>query len=221
MRKPTLAAAAVLLVFSCGPLFARECNFVRGEARWGIKTSVVAGALNAHPRPIKLISLMNASNPVLSPQQKRAIAKRRWTGRVNLEGSNGRRVLKREGDLIRVEGFLYRARCQSDGDYHLEIGTRSTRDAPCFIAEAPHPSQINNRALKKLAANVRGTLDRLPGGIFTGNRNTRPIKVRISGQLFLDAPHIRQHDEGGGRGTRRCATNVWEIHPITSLQVIQ
>jgi hypothetical protein len=213
----------VLGFFSlCSPVFARDCNFVKGEERWGIKTSVVAGALDRDPTPISLESLMDAANPPLTQQQKRAIAKRLWAGHVTLEKTEGGSVVSREGNTIVVDGFLYRARCQKDGDYHLEIGTlNNKKNSPCLIVEAPDPDQAQDSALKARLKNVRQALNTLPSGIFTGSAATKPVHVKITGQLFLDAPHIRESDPSGGRGTKHCATNIWEIHPVTALEVIQ
>lgn len=211
--------AASVLLFSVQTALARNCAFVKGEERWGIKTSVKAGALDHDATKITLESLMDAANPPLTKPQKTAIEKRLWAGHVTLQKSTGGNIVSREGDMISVEGFLYRARCQKDGDYHLEIGTENKKGSPCFIVEAPDPGQIKDDGLKDSVTDVRKTLDKLPPGIFTGK--AAPVHVQISGQLFLDAPHIQEHDASGGRGTKHCATNIWEIHPVTNLQVIQ
>ena len=199
---------------------ARECGFVKGEERWGIKTSVVAGALDRDPTQITLESLMDAANPPLTKQQKTAIEKRLWAGHVTLAKADGGSLISREGDMVSVEGFLYRARCQKDGDFHLEIGTENKKGAPCLIVEAPDPGQVDNSALKSRVSSVRQTLNMLPAGIFTGAANSKPVHVIISGQLFLDAPH-EEADPSGGRGTKHCATNIWEIHPVTDIQILQ
>jgi hypothetical protein len=220
--KLTISTLATLALFFSGQaVLARDCSFVKGEERWGIKTSVVAGALDRDATAISLISLMDTTNPPLTTQQKKAIEKRLWAGHVTLEPSDGGNVVKREGDIISVEGFLYRARCQKDGDYHLEIGTHNSKDGPCLIVEVPDPDQIDDNSLKARVSAVRRALDKLPTGIFTGSASAKPVHVKITGQLFLDAPHIRKNDASGGRGTRHCATNIWEIHPVTDLQVIQ
>lgn len=214
---PLLVAAG--LFFSVQTTLARTCGFVKGEERWGIKTSVVTGAFDHDATKITLESLMDATNPPLTTPQKTAIEKRLWAGHVTLQKSAGGSMISREGDMISVEAFLYRARCQKDGDYHLEIGTENKKGSPCLIVEAPDPGQVKDNKLKGLVTEVRQTLDKLPAGIFTGK--AAPVRVVISGQLFLDAPHIEEHDASGGRGTKHCATNIWEIHPVTNLQVIQ
>lgn len=116
-------------------------------------------------------------------------------------------------------GLTLGARCQKDGDYYLEIGVTSTNRTHCLIVEAPDPGEIEDEALKALVTRVRETLDTLDEGIFSGAANTRPVPVKITGQFFLDASHIGGADPGGHRGTGHCATNVWEIHPVTAIEV--
>jgi len=120
--------------------------------------------------------------------------------------------------MISVEGFLYRARCQKDGDYHLEIGVRSTSRTQCLIVEAPDPDEIEDEALKARVAKVRETLDTLDPGLFSGAADTTSVPVKITGQFFLDAYHIGGTDPSGHRGTGHCAANVWEIHPLTAIE---
>jgi hypothetical protein len=217
---PRVAALALFLL--CQSALARECIYEKGEARWEIKTGLPAGALNRDARTIDLQALMDLENPHLTAAQKGAIADQRWSEKITI----GSKSL-REGDLVTVAGFLYHARCQTDGDYHLEIGTSSSSGRRCLIVEVPDPGQVPNRSLRRLVTRVRGRLDKLPSRIFTGKGN--PISVTVTGQLFLDSQHLRRDnpktgkkgDPSGGRGTKfngkNCATNVWEIHPMTEL----
>jgi len=220
MRKLTFWMALVVLsIFVSQSADARTCKFQKGEDRWEIKTTVPAGSLDRAARAISLESLMDTQNPPLTKNQRAALAERLWAGRITVEGKDGNDVTLREGSMISVEGFLYRARCQKDGDYHLEIGIVNRKGAAhCLVVEVPDPGQIKNNAeLKSRVTNVRETLDGLPAGIFTGKGDHIPVK--IIGQLFLDAHHIQKNDPGGGRGTKHCATNVWEIHPVSGLEV--
>jgi hypothetical protein len=45
------------------------------------------------------------------------------------------------------------------------------------------------------------------------------VPVKITGQFFIDAHHISAGNPGGNGGTKHCATNVWEIHPVTDIEV--
>lgn len=221
MSKITAYALGLFaLILSNGASLAQHaCNFEEGEDRWGIKTSLPDGALDQTVREVSLESLIDSANPALSAAQKKAIADRRWAGRLAISDKAGEHTSLKEGDIISVEGFLYRARCQHDGDYHLEIGTSDNKSSPCLIVEAPDPSQVSDQELKNRISEVRRVLDTLDAGIFTGAASAKPVAMKVTGQFFLDAHHIGKGNPGGNRGTHHCATNVWEIHPITILEV--
>jgi hypothetical protein len=214
---------SVLFIAALGQsALARDCDFVEGEARWKIKTSVPAGALKQKVKRIDLRALVDLKNPKLTAVQKKAIASKLWPQDVTVGNAS-----LQEGDIVSVEGFLYRSRCQKDGDYHFEIGTSSTTGKSCFIVEVPDPGQVRDRALRDLVKQVRQKLDGFPSGIFNGK--SAPLPVKVTGQFFLDSQHLRRDnpktgkkaDPSGGRGTKfngkNCATNVWEIHPVTDL----
>jgi hypothetical protein len=214
MLKRLMAKASC--TFLTAVVHAQNCAFENGEDRWSIKTSVPAGALSGSPQAIELQS-MDSANPALSQKQRAALANRRWAGRVVFSDDAGDHLSVKEGNMVSVEGFLYRARCQKDGDFHLEIGVAPTaKGAPCLIVEAPDPDEIGDADLKALAVQVRDQVGTLSKGMFTGK--AKPVAVKVTGQLFLDAHHIGKGDPGGGRGTNHCATNAWEIHPITGIQ---
>jgi hypothetical protein len=217
MLNKRLSIILVLGLTLSSAAWARDCNFEKGEDRWSIKTSVPQGALTQNAQEVDLQSLIDSPNPTLSPKQKAAIAKRRWAGRLSVSDKDGDNVSLKEGDMISVEGFLYRARCQKDGDFHLEIGVTSNKGSHCLIVEVPDPDEIPDDVLKDRVVQVRQTLDSLDKGIFNGT--APPVPVKIAGQFFVDAHHISAGDPGGNRGTKHCATNVWEIHPITDLEV--
>lgn len=227
MKVITGMLAALLLLGSVTAGEARECVYKKGEARWDIKTSVPSGALSQTITRINLQSLMDLHNPKLTKAQKAAIANNRWQQDVALQGIAGDGLYLMEGDIIGVQGYLYRARCQRDGDYHLEIGGSDANGHKCLIVEVPDPHQVHNKRLRAKVKSVIQTVDALPSSVFNGK--SEPLPVEVTGQLFLDAPHIRKGkgkkkpDPSGGRGTKfngkNCATNVWEIHPITDFKV--
>jgi hypothetical protein len=218
MRWTVAASALVASAFLCLPaLAAPDCAFENGEARWGIKTSMETGALHARATEIDLATLIATDNPILSKTEKAAIEDTLWSGTLSLpEGS--RLAVLHEGDMVSVTGFLYRVRCQKDGDYHLEIGSEAVRGSPCLIVEVPDPEEVSDSELKADVARVRQAIEQLDRSIFTSHPHVDPVPVKVSGQLFLDATHITHVGSGGGnRGTAHCATNVWEIHPVTEL----
>jgi hypothetical protein len=87
------------------------------------------------------------------------------------------------------------------------------------VGEAPDPNQTSNASLKARLTEVRKTLGGFAEGIFTGKGQIAAVPVKVAGQLFLDAHQIGTGNPGGGRGTEHCATNVWEIHPVTAIEI--
>jgi hypothetical protein len=207
--------AAVLLI--ARPAAARECQYENGEARWPIKTSVPQDA--AQGQVIDLASLLALKNTALTKVQIAVIEKQRWDRSVTVKDSSGSDVTVKEGDIITVDAYVYRARCQKDGDYHIEIGAGKARSSKCLIVELPDPDEIKDATLEDMVASARNKLESLDSSVFASHATKPPIKVQITGQLFYDAPHYRANDPSGGRGTvlnsgRNCASNLWELHPV-------
>ena len=200
---------------------ARSCHYKKGEDRWGIKTSLPQGALSHDPTHIGLATFMELENPPMTAAQKRALAKKRWSKGVELDGH-----VLHEGDMIEVEGYLYRAGCKPDGDYHLEIGTSSDSGKHCLIVELPDAGQVADQILRQMVKRAHKELNTAPAKLFGSKfKQENPVPIVVSGQFFLDAHHLSKTggNPSGGRGSRyngkNCAVNVWEIHPVTGIQI--
>jgi hypothetical protein len=218
MRTGIAYLAATVSIAFCVQAAAQTCQYEKGEARWEIKTSVPQGSDLLKASKIELRELIELENPQLSASERKAIQSKRWSGEVQAAG-----VSLHEGYLVSVAGYLYRSRCQKDGDYHLEIGFAPARaDASCLIVEIPDPDQISDEQLKSMVQAARDALESNYSDSRSSHSRSKPPRIRIVGQLFLDETHSHPNDPGGGRGTllasgRHCATNVWEIHPVMSL----
>jgi hypothetical protein len=214
-----LLSVIAVLVLSLQLAHARECQYENGEARWDIKTSVPQDADVDHPQAVDLDSLVDLANPDLTSAQIHAIADARWDGSADAKNPSGQIVVLHEGDIITVDVYLYRARCQKDGDYHMEIGVGRSRQSSCIIAEVPDPGAIHDPHLRTLASKARDTLEGKDTSVFARHATKPAIKIKVTGQFFLDETHHEANNPGGGRGTlldsgRHCATNLWEIHPV-------
>ncbi len=215
MRHIALAALAFLLAGAASAQ-ARDCQYESGEARWSIKTSIPNQPQD--PVAVDLASLIALDNADLDGTN---IENSRWQGPAVAQDSDGHDVTLHEGDLITVTGFLYRARCQKDGDYHMEIGAKARRsNARCLIVEVPDPDQIEAVGLKRQVSKARDVLESEDASVFASHATEEPLKITVTGQLFLDETHTRKGDPGGGRGTllssgKHCASNLWELHPVT------
>jgi hypothetical protein len=216
------------LVFACVGLLpcvalARNCQYEKGEERWQVKTSVESVAAIPNARAVDLASLIALDNPPMTKEEIKAIEKTLWTGSVKVKDASGNEIELHEGDIVTVTGYVYRARCQRDGDFHMEIGAGATRKSQCLIVEVPDPKQIPDAQLRELVSGARDPLAQMDPSVYQSKPKKKPIKATITGQLFLDAPHYRKTDPSGGRGTllasrRHCASNLWEIHPVVRIE---
>ena len=202
---------------------ARNCQYEKGEERWQVKTSVEAVDAVPNARAVDLASLVALKNPPMTKEEIKAIDTRLWTGSATVKDASGNEIELHEGDIITVTGYVYRVRCQRDGDFHMEIGAGATRKSKCMIVEVPDPEQIQNAQLRTLVSSARDGLAQMDSSVYQSMPKKRPIKATITGQLFLDAPHYRKTDPCGGRGTllvskRHCASNLWEIHPVVRVE---
>lgn len=224
MKRAPLALLMPLAVLASTHLAAaRDCQYEKGEARWSIKTSLASAGAAPSGIEVDLGSLIALDNPDLSTEQIAALKDNRWDGSVTAKDASGNDVALHEGDVVAVAGYAYRARCQKDGDYHIEIGVGPSRKSPCMIVEAPDPREIADEALRGQIVAARDSLEQLDPSVFQGHPTKNPIPVRVTGQLFLDETHHETSDPGGGRGSlldsgRHCASNLWEIHPVTGLE---
>ena len=159
----------------------------------------------------------------MTTQEKKAIEDKLWDGSVKVKDTSGNEITLREGDIITVTGYVYRGRCQRDGDFHVEIGAGKTRKSKCIIVEVPDPDQIHETQLGALVSGARDELAKMDKSVYQSKPKKSPFKATFTGQLFLDAPHHRKSDPSGGRGSllfsgRHCAANLWEIHPVVQIE---
>ena len=216
-------AVSIALIAFASPALGRDCQFEKGEERWEVKTSIPSNANVSAPKEVSLASLIALKNPKLSKDEIHAIEDTRWTSSIQAKTPSGHNIELREGDIVTVTGYAYRARCQKDGDFHMEIGSGPTRKSKCLIVEFPDPEEVHDSATNGMVKDARDALANLDPSVYQSNPKKKPIKVTVTGQLFLDAPHIRASDPSGGRGTllnsgKHCASNLWELHPVLHLE---
>ena len=120
-----------------------------------------------------------------------------------------------------VRAWIYAIKYEADQDWHVIIGTDpSTTSKTFFNAEVSGlPSQSSSAfdTLLKVRQRLANILDNdLPqqGGY---HKYEDPIPVLIEGSLFYDIDHAP--GVVGPTGMR--PRTAWEIHPITSLDLIQ
>lgn len=202
---------------------ARNCQYEKGEERWAVKTSVPSIDAISSPHTVNLASLIRLKNPPMTKQEEKAIEDKLWDGSAKVKDTSGNEITLHEGDIVTVTGYVYRARCQRDGDFHVEIGAGKTRKSKCIIVEVPDPDQIQDPQLRALVSEARDALAQMDKSVYQSRPKKKPFKATFTGQLFLDAPHYRRSDPSGGRGSllfsgQHCASNLWEIHPVVRIE---
>lgn len=206
--------------------------FHPGKDRWSIKTSVGFDDSSA-PIEIPIESFATMAN--LRGIEKKKFHDERIDVGFDVVTTDGATVQMHEGDFVSTTGYIRLvAHDENDSDYHVQInqhnGGPDTGLTPCLIVEVPHPMAAKEPGL---AAQYAAARKFLRDNFFNGGKPTggvaRPLKVKVSGQLYFDLHHASDKpgaDPGGGRGKslkkgnpRMKATTCWEIHPVTEIEI--
>ena len=144
-----------------------------------------------------------------------------WWGTVITKTTEER---NQEIELVNVtinNAWIYEISKQADNDYHLLIGVNPDADNGRYLnaeisgINPDSPDATNlwelRKSFKKQYQDSTG--NSLPTG-FT--QPMKPIHIRVSGSIFLDADHGRR---AVGHGDIKNFTS-WEIHPITNIQIL-
>lgn len=146
-----------------------------------------------------------------------------------------------EGDIISTTGYLHLVALENsskehrDGDYHIQLTLKPVWGDSCFIIEIPYEDFVSNPELKALSEKNRKFIrERLLHDVNKqpstgGNIMQHQVYVKVTGQLFYDAPHAGQmrnpdpekrHYRGkkGRNTTPMHSYTTWEIHPVTSIE---
>lgn len=187
--------------------------------RWPIKTSAATNGPLSKIKRIDITDLANFAKP------------------AEFEGNLSSSLIDepldnglREGQIIQTVGYIHLVAFESgDSDYHIQMNANPTNESsdlsPCVIVEVPHPDATGDPNLSDSYARVR---EFIRNNCFGGNKPSGavnpPVRVQVTGQLFFDQSHAHSSDLGGGRGKQvnknpMHATTIWEIHPITAMQL--
>ena len=181
-----------------------------GVERWAVKTSVVAGSPAKTASISKLLSLPNPITSVKDAPEDKRIPKT----------VNG----LKEGDMVTTTCWLHLvaleddSKTHRDGDYHIQVRNSPVWGDTCLIVEIPDSDFISDPALRKKCAQARlfvlsKLLKNKEAGT-AGNKMQHEVFVKITGQLFFDATHLK----GRPRGKRQMHSyTCWELHPVTAI----
>ncbi len=187
-------------------------DIFEGQHRKTPKTTVVHGGENEVFEDVdELIGYFE------SPERKQE----QWWGKAIKKTTEER---NEEIELVNVtvkQAWIYEISHQGDNDYHLLIGVNPDTDDGRYLnaeisainPESPDAKDLweLRKLFKKQYEDYSGKS--LPKG-YTQPMN--PIHIRLSGSIFLDADHGRR---AVGHGDIKNFTS-WEIHPITSIQIL-
>jgi len=183
-----------------------------GVERWPIK--VTAHHLNETPTDIPFDSIVALPDP---DGVKKDDARYQDSFIPSFQNS----FHLREGDIVRVSGWLHLVAFETDGDYHIQISNSESSGDHCLIVEVPYPSYVKSaKKLKKLCATVRASIkkdilkNKEPST--SGTVLKKAVHVTVTGQLFYDDAHVGTPPRGK-KGMK--AATLWELHPVTAIEV--
>jgi len=192
-----------------------------GVDRWPVKTSVVR--LDAQVTRVKLSDLL-ALPEVPGVKSHDGLPNGRYhEQRIQRPLKMSPEQTLHEGDLVATKGWLHLVAAEADGDYHIQISDSADSGDNCLIVEIPSPNAVHDPALRQKVKQAR---DYLRETVFTGHEPKakgtllkKPVFVRVTGQLFYDSAHAGSAKARGKQGMH--ATNLWELHPVTDIQLAQ
>lgn len=183
-----------------------------GIERWNIKTSLTTSV-----KTVPLEDLLKLENPI-TKYVKAEYGDKRIPTIVKPDSL-------KEGDIVTTTGWLHLVALERDskkhrdGDYHIQITNSPVWGDSCFIIEVPYPEFVQDPNLREKCAIAREFIrDRLLNGKepgTAGNIMKHEVYVRVTGQLFFDAPHLK----GNPRGKRKMKSyTAWELHPVFEIE---
>ena len=192
--------------------------------RWVIKTSVSSNSTLANTVTAQVNDLAKLQDLPTSVGN----AKQFPASFISQTAANG----MHEGQMVQTDCYIHLVAFEvdDDSDYHIQVNQNPTNNvtdlSPCLIVEVPHPLATSDPELSQEFADARKLLrDNCFGGAIPTGTVSTPLHVRITGQLFYDLSHAGSSDPGGGRGktvngTRMKATTIWELHPVTNIEIL-
>lgn len=214
MTRNWLWVLCLIPIVSIGQPNHESLDVMPGKDRWKIKTTLMK---TPKRRPITFTEIFDFEDPI-SSYHKSEVDTRRIPTVVGDEFQ--------EGNLVTLTGWIHlvaleRGADHKDGDYHIQMLEGPTWKSGCLIVEVPYPEFISDPVLKEQCRKIRETIrvkmlnNKQPP--VKGKRFKKAVHVKITGQLFFDASHLGDKPRGK---LKMLATNCWEVHPLTQLDII-
>lgn len=179
-----------------------------GTQRKAAKISIATGRTKTFKTVSALIAFLPTDDQMVKRKPK--IGKGANSGRVAEEMRN-----------VGVSAFLYAASREDDNDFHLIIGGDPQGTPEMYMTmelsglppkTSPAFAKLNtarNAYKKFFGTNLQG---------MTYDFYSPPIPVKVKGSLFFDVGHATGSRPGPASLKSRMPT-VWEVHPITSIEL--
>jgi hypothetical protein len=130
---------------------------------------------------------------------------------------------------VRVDAYLYAASREDDNDYHFIVGRDPDAGGKevymnMELSGLPAANAKSRAALEKArdafkAFFTKNFAGNLPGTSY--DFYDPPIHIEVEGSLFWDATHGGPKDsKPGPQSLRAKIPNVWEVHPISKINLI-
>ncbi len=211
--KQRMIRSLAMSVFCVFLLLAQKPKGMKpGVERWPIK--VTAHHLNETPVDVPYDSLISLPDPA---GVKKNDARYQDSFIPTFQNS----LHLREGDIVRVSGWLHLVAFETDGDYHIQVSNNETSGDRCLIVEVPYPTYVKSaQRLKNLCAAVRASIkkdilnNKEPST--SGTVLKKAVHVTVTGQLFYDDAHVGTPPRGK-KGMK--AATLWEVHPVTAIEI--
>jgi hypothetical protein len=193
-----------------------------GHDRWLIKTTVEPGAELDVPSVVTFDTLASLPNvPGIRKNDPRFQLERIPQVVKRIPQTTAPDL--REGAIVQVDSWVQLVAQESDGDYSLQVTADEHGSKDCLILKVPNPGErfTFGPAMRPVFQQVR---DSIKEAYLHGREPSpkgsilKPVRMRFIGQLYYDDSHVGMPP----RGRKGChAPNLWEIHPITSAEVLQ
>jgi hypothetical protein len=126
----------------------------------------------------------------------------------------------KEGDIVKVSGWLHVVRLMGDGDYNLRFSPSADSADRYIVAEIPDQDDVplQLRPMVKAARDVvqaKGLGGK--GASRQGTTLPNAPYVEITGQLYFNDANLGNPLTPDAQGTRR--GSYWEIHPGLALKL--
>ena len=187
----------------------------KGVERWPIKVSLPGSLDLTKTQTVPIASLLALGDATGVAQND----SRFQDARIPAPASP---LNAKEGDLVKVKGWLWLIALEDDGDYHIQISASAQSGDHCLIAELPNPDPAFDAspALRPTFQQVRDFLKaktlKNQDPSRCGSVMGHPPYVEVIGQLFFDDSHVGATQARG----KKCmhAATLWELHPVVAMK---